>query len=165
MVSKLWSAQGVVACCAVSCAVFCLLNQAFADEPRSAVAALRTRHYALSLGERVRRLEPVLLHALARARSARSHEPARCLDGALSELHGLQRQLDYHVLAIENAPAHEPEHGRHERALTLIAARVDMLASSGARCSFGGLPSGRNTTQIEVICPKTVRPRGSQTKK
>lgn len=102
------------------------------------------------LSRRIEKLLPAMLHSLAEAR--REQEPAlvRCFDRAVSELHSLARQVNYHV--DRRASASVPsERERHQRALTFLSQRVEELAHSGETCFTDGvwLPPGQ--TRVEVV--------------
>jgi hypothetical protein len=103
-----------------------------------------------ALAYRIERLLPVLMSSLAAARRERERELVRCFDRAVSELHGLRRQVAYHAERHLRAP--EPsERDRHQRALSFLAQRVEELAHSGETCFTDGvlLPPGK--TRVDVV--------------
>ena len=102
------------------------------------------------LSRRIERLLPVLMSSLAAARREREDALIRCFDRAVSELHGLRRQVAYHADRRERAP--QPgERERHQRALTFLAQRVDELAHSGETCFTGGVLLSPGTTRVDVV--------------
>lgn len=106
------------------------------------------------LSERADRLSRVLLSALYAARDESQPENAQCFDRALTELHGLKRQVAYHSERFLD-PALEPAaRERHTRALTLASARLDYVAQSTQRCNLGGVQVGHGQTRVET----TIRP-------
>lgn len=102
------------------------------------------------LSRRIERLLPVLMSSLAAARREREAPLIRCFDRAVSELHGLRRQVAYHAERRERA-AEPRERERHQRALTFLAQRVEELARSGETCFTGGVWLSSGETRVDVV--------------
>ena len=146
--------------CSVICGLVFHAGQARA-EPAAEPASPRTsvtpdpaegvaRPSSQGLSHRIEKLLPVLMSSLAAARREREDPLIRCFDRAVSELHGLRRQVAYHAERQLRAPE-ASERERHQRALTFLAQRVEELAHSGETCFTGGVLLSPGKTRVEVV--------------
>jgi len=101
-----------------------------------------------SLERRIGSLLPSLLSSLSAARREREPAMVRCFDRAVSELHGVERQVGYHADRLDVPD--ELARGRHQKALVLLLERVDELAQSRVSCFTDGAVSKPGQTRVEV---------------
>jgi len=102
------------------------------------------------LSRRAEQLSRVLLHALYAARDERKLQNADCFDRALTELHGLQRQVAFHGERLLAGKLEPNVRERHVRALTLASARLDYVAGSTARCGLDDVQVAHGRTRVET---------------
>lgn len=108
------------------------------------------------LEREIQRLLPTLMSSLAAARRERDPLLIRCFDRAVSELHGVRRQVGYH-LARHAIASEAAERSRHEKALRFLRERVVALSQRSESCFTEGVWVKPGETHVEVIVASHAR--------
>ncbi len=102
------------------------------------------------LATRAEQLARLLLSAMSAAHDQGELANARCFDGALKELHSLQRQVAFHGERVLDPALAAPDRERHTRALVLNNARLDYVAQSTSRCGDADASVKHGQTRVET---------------